>query len=287
MGWMDRILYSTASAAVYRDPDDWPRDGGGSWDIGIDDVACVIFFVMSIKILHFIFTHPFQKPMDTSMALSFGITIALLVILPHEVLVDAGWVELLFVSTCKDPEGMTSVAKFVIGASAVMAVFTLLGILRFSIDTFGIIAIAGVAVVALAKIVREVLNGAERQAEESFQKKPLFTMLGGLRYYKGESNYLVWDGGNHVFSVADLSSAHIVRTCGNQTTIGFSDYIIQAEHPRRVLKNRERRTVEFMYDKGRDVFYLEKPRSDEVTSGYAMEALKKIYMVACQNPNSQ
>ncbi|MDD6697957.1 MAG: hypothetical protein PUE51_06380 [Veillonellaceae bacterium] len=285
MEWFDKILCSTASAAVYRDPDDWPRDGGsGGFNFGIDDVACIIFFVMSIKILYFIFTHPMQKDEETSAILSVVLTIALVVILPHEVLVTAGWIELLLVETCKDPKGMTGIAKFALGAGAAISALTLYcGTFNTFSRTFEIIVIASVCVMILAKFVQGIMDSLEEQGKEEFEKAPLFTYSDGLRYYKGEPNYLVWDGGNHVFAIASLSSARIVGHDNGHAVVSFSSYMIQAEKPERVLKNCEHRFVEFTYC-GNGVIYVHKPRYYEVHSSYAIEALKKIYIEARKNP---
>jgi hypothetical protein len=105
MGWLDKILCSPAYAAVYRDPDDWPRDesGGGSWWFSIDDIAILLFFALSIQILYFLFTRPLQKAEDTSALWAVVITIALIVILPHDVRVTVGWVELAIIIVCKSP----------------------------------------------------------------------------------------------------------------------------------------------------------------------------------------
>lgn len=284
MGWLDKILCSTASAAVYRDPDDWPRDGGsGGRGFGIDVVACIIFFVMSIKILYFIFTHPMQKDQETSMIASFILAIVLVVILPHEVLVTAGWIELLLVETCEAPKGMTSLAKFALGVGAVLAALKFCGLVFIGTETITVIVVASACVMLLAKFVQGVMDSVEEEARKDFENAPLFTYSDGLRYYKGESNFLVWDGGNHVFSIASLSSARIVRFDDGRAVVSFSSYVIQAEKPERILKNCEHRFVEFTYC-GHDVICVNKPRYYEVHNSYAIGALKKIYEEARKNP---
>lgn len=285
MEWVHRMFFSTAYAAVYRDPDDWPRDDEGSTleNFGIDDVACILFFALSIRILYFIFTQPLQKTENTSAVLAVVFAIALLIVLPHEVLVTAGWIELLFVSTCKDPNGMTSAANFAIGASAVLAVLKLCGALRITMEVPAVIVVASACVMLLAKLVLGVKDSIEEQAKADFEKAPLFTYSDGLRYYKGEPNFLVWDGGNHVFSIASLSSARVVRYDNGQTVVSFSSYVIQAEKPERLLKNCEHWFVEFTYC-GDDFIDVNEPRYYRVTSSYAKEALKKIFLEARKNP---
>lgn len=286
MGWMDKFFYSSACAAVYRDPDDWPRESSSSFNFGLDSLATLVFFAMSVRILYFIFTCPLQKEEGTSAFWAVAITIVLCAILPHEVIITASWITFLLVFTCKEPEEMKSGAKFAMGASTAWAVLVLFcGTFDMFRDTYAEILVVSVCVIALAKVVRATLDSVERQAEEDFQKTPLLTPSSwGFGCYKGESDYPVWNKDGDILYVAKLSSAKVVTCWNEHYTVTFDDYAISSKSPKRVLPAADRRSIEFVYFKDREKIYLQKPKAFEVRDTKLFEALRQIFWEAYAFP---
>ena len=90
----------------------------------------------------------------------------------------------------------------------------------------------------------------------AFADLPEADVAPGIYSYDGDPNFIVWDCGSHVKSVADVSSAYIMSEGEDYEDFAFLSFSVWWNSSDGVMTVEPQHTVVFRYKKDTDEYYM-------------------------------
>ena len=106
----------------------------------------------------------------------------------------------------------------------------------------------------------------------------------GIYSYDGDPNFIVWDCGSHVKSVADVSSAYIMSEGEDYEDFAFLSFAVVLDSRTGEMTVEPQHTVVFRYKKDTDEYYM--PSSKFGSAVNKRDAGKLEYLRAAAHANS-
>ena len=106
----------------------------------------------------------------------------------------------------------------------------------------------------------------------------------GIYSYDGDPNFIVWDCGSHVKSVADVSSAYIMSEGEDYEDFAFLSFAVVLDSRTGEITVEPQHTIVFRYKKDTDEYYM--PSSKFGSAVNKRDAGKLEYLRAAAHANS-
>ena len=106
----------------------------------------------------------------------------------------------------------------------------------------------------------------------------------GIYSYDGDPNFIVWDCGSHVKSVADVSSAYIMSEGEDYEDFAFLSFSVWWNSSDGAMTVEPQHTIVFRYKKDTDEYYM--PSSKFGSAVNKRDAGKLEYLRAAAHANS-
>ena len=98
----------------------------------------------------------------------------------------------------------------------------------------------------------------------AFADLPETDVAPGIYSYDGDPNFIVWDCGSHVKSVADVSSAYIMSEGEDYEDFAFLSFAVVWDSRIGEMTVEPQHTVVFRYKKDTDEYYMPLSKFDSV-----------------------
>ena len=98
----------------------------------------------------------------------------------------------------------------------------------------------------------------------AFADLPEADVAPGIYSYDGDPNFIVWDSGSHVKSVADVSSAYIMSEGEDYEDFAFLSFAVVWDSRIGEMTVEPQHTVVFRYKKDTDEYYMPLSKFDSV-----------------------
>ena len=98
----------------------------------------------------------------------------------------------------------------------------------------------------------------------AFADLPEADVAPGIYSYDGDPNFIVWDCGSHVKSVADVSSAYIMSEGEDYEDFAFLSFSVWWNSSDGAMTVEPQHTVVFRYKKDTDEYYMPLSKFDSV-----------------------
>ena len=98
----------------------------------------------------------------------------------------------------------------------------------------------------------------------AFADLPEADVAPGIYSYDGDPNFIVWDCGSHVKSVADVSSAYIMSEGEDYEDFAFLSFAVVWDSRIGEMTVEPQHTVVFRYKKDTDEYYMPLSKFDSV-----------------------
>ena len=118
----------------------------------------------------------------------------------------------------------------------------------------------------------------------AFADLPEADVAPGIYSYDGDPNFIVWDCGSHVKSVADVSSAYIMSEGEDYEDFAFLSFSVWWNSSDGAMTVEPQHTVVFRYKKDTDEYYM--PSSKFGSAVNKRDAGKLEYLRAAAHANS-
>ena len=118
----------------------------------------------------------------------------------------------------------------------------------------------------------------------AFADLPEADVAPGIYSYDGDPNFIVWDSGSHVKSVADVSSAYIMSEGEDYEDFAFLSFAVVWDSRTGEITVEPQHTVVFRYEKDTDEYYM--PSSKFGSAVNKRDAGKLEYLRAAAHANS-
>ena len=106
----------------------------------------------------------------------------------------------------------------------------------------------------------------------------------GIYSYDGDPNFIVWDCGSHVKSVADVSSAYIMSEGEDYEDFAFLSFAVVLDSRTGEMTAEPQHTIVFRYKKDTDEYYM--PSSKFGSAVNKRDAGKLEYLRAAAHEHS-
>ena len=106
----------------------------------------------------------------------------------------------------------------------------------------------------------------------------------GIYSYDGDPNFIVWDCGSHVKSVADVSSAYIMSEGEDYEDFAFLSFAVVLDSRTGEMTVKPQHTIVFRYKKDTDEYYM--PSSKFGSAVNKRDAGKLEYLRAAAHEHS-
>lgn len=118
----------------------------------------------------------------------------------------------------------------------------------------------------------------------AFADLPEADVAPGIYSYDGDPNFIVWDCGSHVKSVADVSSAYIMSEGEDYEDFAFLSFSVWWNSSDGAMTVEPQHTIVFRYKKDTDEYYMPSSRFGSVVD--KRDAGKLEYLRAAAHANS-
>ena len=106
----------------------------------------------------------------------------------------------------------------------------------------------------------------------------------GIYSYDGDPNFIIWDSGSHVKSVADVSSAYIMSEGEDYEDVAFLSFAVVLDSRTGEMTVEPQHTIVFRYKKDTDEYYM--PSSKFGSAVNKRDAGKLEYLRAAAHEHS-
>ena len=118
----------------------------------------------------------------------------------------------------------------------------------------------------------------------AFADLPEADVAPGIYSYDGDPNFIIWDCGSHVKSVADVSSAYIMSEGEDYEDFAFRSFAVVLDSRTGEITVEPQHTIVFRYKKDTDEYYM--PLSKFGSAADQRNVGKLEYLRAAAHANS-
>ena len=118
----------------------------------------------------------------------------------------------------------------------------------------------------------------------AFADLPEADVAPGIYSYDGDPNFIIWDAGSHVKSVADVSSAYIMSEGEDYEDFAFLSFSVWWNSSDGAMTVEPQHTIVFRYKKDTDEYYMPQSKFQSVVE--RRNTNKLDYLRAAAHANS-